>query len=131
MDVDRSAGGHPEHGLRQDLPERHNDSDLGRVLGEPVGPAGIAEPVRLEHGDPLLEGNGLDRRTLDALAPTGGAVRIAFVSAHVPVLVGLNSSVRFRVASVSTVGPTSRNPLSGPLVGSAEAFATGALDPAS
>ena len=55
VDVDRPARGHVENGAREDLAERHHDRDVGRVLGETLGPAGIAEPGRLEHRDPLLE----------------------------------------------------------------------------
>ena len=56
-----------------------------------------------------------------ALVSSGGAVRIAFVFAHVPVAGGLNSSVRV-ASALFTVGPTSTNPLAGRLAGSWGAY---------
>ena len=82
MDVDRPARGHVENRPREDLAEGHDDRDVGRVLGETLGPAGVAEPGRLEHRDPVLARQRLDGRGLLALPAAGGPVRLRHDGHH-------------------------------------------------
>jgi len=49
VDVDGAARGRVQHGLRQDLAEGDHDREVGAERGQPLGPAGIAQPRRLQH----------------------------------------------------------------------------------
>ena len=82
MDVDRPARGHVENRPREDLTEGHDDRDVGRVLGEPLGPAGVAKPGRLEHRDPVLEGQRLHGRGLLPLPAAGRPVGLGHGGHH-------------------------------------------------
>ena len=83
VDVDRAARGDVEDRLREDLPEGHDHRDVGPMLGEPLGPAGVTEPDRLEQRDAVLERHRLDRRDPLALPPARGPVRLRHRGHHV------------------------------------------------
>ena len=82
VDVDRPARGHVENRLREDLAEGHDDRDVGRVLGEALGPAGITDPGGLEHRDAVLARQRLDGRGLLALPAAGGSIRLRHSGHH-------------------------------------------------
>ena len=67
VNVDRPARGRVEHRLRQDLAERRDHRDVGGERGQARRPLGIAQPRRLEHGDPGVLRPLLDGRCREAL----------------------------------------------------------------
>ena len=51
MDIDGAPSRNIQHGLGQDLAEGDHHRHLGVEFGQPLGPAGITQARRLEHGD--------------------------------------------------------------------------------
>ena len=74
MDVDGPAARDVEHGLGQDLTEGHDHRDVGVELGEPLGPAGLAQARRLDHRHSRPLRALLDGGRRHPLAATGGLV---------------------------------------------------------
>jgi len=61
VDVQCPEARQVNHRLREEMPVGDDDAQLRRERTE-LGEKGLpARPVRLEHGDPLLEGDLLDR----------------------------------------------------------------------
>jgi hypothetical protein len=83
VDVDGPARRHVQDRARKELPEGDHHSDVGGVLREALGPAGIAQASRLDHRDAVLRRHGLHWRNLGPLAAAGGAIGLCHGRDHV------------------------------------------------
>jgi hypothetical protein len=61
--------GRVEHGLRQDLAERHHDGDVRSERTQALRPPGVAQARRLQYWQPGGDGGLLDGRGPQLLAP--------------------------------------------------------------
>jgi hypothetical protein len=78
VEVDDCQFWQAENVVFEDLPVCHHDKDVGIHCGDFGG--GIANFLRLKHGDACLDGGGLNRGRLHLLMPAYRLVRLGYKS---------------------------------------------------
>ena len=82
MHVDAAPWGDLEHRGAEDLPVGNDHDHLRRQGAQRFHELRLAGFFRLEHRQPLLAGQRLDRRDAHRLASAGGAVRLGHDGRH-------------------------------------------------